>query len=167
MRATSRKLLIALLVLCVLGYLIFRFIHLAEFSWAKLFRSVREANPYYLVLSVLAIYGCYALRALRWKIFQRNLGPSHFSAIYEVTLAGFSAVHLMGRLGEPVRPLLMARKENLPVADIFGIYALERLFEFASIAVIAGFGLVFFESQSHSGERAGAGGGAATEGGDL
>ncbi len=167
MRATSRKLLIALLVLGVLGYLIYRFIQLAEFSWAKLFRSVREANPYYLILSVLAIYGCYAIRALRWKVFQRNLGPSRFGAIYEVTLAGFSAVHLMGRLGEPVRPLLMARKENLPVADIFGIYALERLCDFASMAVIAGWGLVFFEPQGHSGEHARAAEAAAKSGGAL
>ncbi len=153
MRRASRKLLIALVLFCVIGYLIYRFIHQANFSWARIMGSVREANPYLLLLSILTIYVCYAVRALRWKVFQQNLGPSRFSTIYGVTLAGFSAVHLMGRLGEPVRPLLMARKEKLPVADMFGIYALERLFDFASMAVIAAAGLFLFEPPADSGDK--------------
>ena len=72
MRASSRKLLVVLLGLCVLGFVIYRssgFIHLADFSGAKLLHAVRGANPYYLILSLAAIYGCYALRALRWEVF--------------------------------------------------------------------------------------------------
>src|SRR5438132_14347717 len=103
--------------------------HLGDFSGTKLLDAVRHANPFLLVLSVLAIYSCYALRALRWKVFQQNLGPSHFATIYAMTLAGFSAVFLLGRAGEPVRPLLLARKEKLPVSGMFGIYVLERLFD--------------------------------------
>jgi uncharacterized protein (TIRG00374 family) len=59
---------------------------------------------------------------------------------------------VLGRPGEPVRPLLLARKENLPVADMFGIYALERVFDTASTAVIAGVGLIFFQSRADTGE---------------
>jgi glycosyltransferase 2 family protein len=151
MRASSRKLLLVALGLGVLGFIIYRsrgFIHLADFSGAKLLHAVRGANPYYLILSLATIYGCYALRALRWEVFQKNLGESNFWTIYKLTLAGFSAVFLLGRAGEPVRPLLLARKENLPVADIFGLYVLERLFDTASTAVIAGLGLLLFESQA-------------------
>ena len=46
-----------------------------------------------------------------------------------MTLAGFSAVFLLGRVGEPVRPLLISRKDKIPLADTFGIYALERLLD--------------------------------------
>jgi glycosyltransferase 2 family protein len=156
MRASSRKLLLVVLGLCVLGFVIYRssgFIHLADFSGAKLLHAVRGANPYYLVLSLVAIYGCYALRALRWELFQKNLGESNFWTIYKLTLAGFSAVFLLGRAGEPVRPLLLASKEKLPVADMFGLYVLERLFDTASTAVIAGLGLLLFESQAQQSGR--------------
>src|ERR1700730_2499549 len=105
----SRKLLFVVVGLCVLGFAIYLssgLIHLADFSGAKLFLAVRGANPYYLILSLVAIYGCYAIRALRWEVFQRNLGPSHFWNIYKLTLAGFAAVFLLGRAGEPIRPLL-------------------------------------------------------------
>jgi uncharacterized protein (TIRG00374 family) len=152
MRASSRKLLLALGGLAVLGFIIYRstgLINLADFSGAKLLRAVRAANPWLLVLSLVAIYGCYALRAVRWELFQKNLGKANFWTIYKLTLAGFAAVFLLGRAGEPVRPILLARKEKLPMADMFGIYVLERLFDTAATAVIAGLGLLLFESQGH------------------
>jgi glycosyltransferase 2 family protein len=158
MRVSLRKLVALLVGLGVLGFVVYRsrgFINLADFSGAKLLHTVREANPYYLILSLAAIYGCYALRALRWEVFQRNLGPSRFWEIYKLTLAGFCSVFLLGRAGEPVRPLLLARKEKLPLADIFGIYVLERLFDAASTAVIAGTGLLLFESHAHHAATAG------------
>jgi len=158
MQSSSRKLLAVLIGLLALGFVVYRssgMINLADFSGAKLLHAVRSADPLLLILSIVAIYGCYALRSLRWKVFQRNLGPSRFGPIYAMTLAGFAAVFLLGRAGEPVRPLLLARKEKLPIADLFGIYALERLFDLASAAVIAAIGLLLFQSRGHLGETAG------------
>src|SRR5713226_8255293 len=158
MQKSSRKLLVVLAGLLVLGFVVYRssgMIHLADFSGAKLLRAIRNANPFLLILSIVAIYACYALRSLRWKVFQRNLGPSRFGPIYAMTLAGFAAIFLLGRAGEPVRPLLLARKEKLPIADLFGIYALERLFDLASTAVIAAIGLLLFQSRGHIGDVAG------------
>jgi glycosyltransferase 2 family protein len=157
MRSSSKKLLIALvglIVLCLVAYFSRGIINLQGFSGEKLFHAVRNANPYLLLLSIAAIYCCYALRALRWKVFQGNLGPSRFWPIYSMTLAGFSAVFLLGRAGEPVRPVLLARKEKIPVADMFGIYVLERIFDLASMAVIAAIGLLLFKSHARVGEQA-------------
>jgi uncharacterized protein (TIRG00374 family) len=154
MRSSSRKLLLVVLGLAVLGFIIYRssgFINLADFSGAKLWLVARNANPYYLVLSLVAIYACYALRALRWQVLQSNLGRASFWVIYKLTLAGFAAVFLLGRAGEPIRPLLLARREKLPVADMFGVYVLERLFDTASTAVIAGLGLVLFQARVQNG----------------
>lgn len=123
-------------------------LHLGDFSGKKLVQSVRDANPLLLLLSIVAIYGCYVLRSLRWQVFQQNLGPSRITTIYAMTLAGFASVFLLGRAGEPVRPLLLARKEKLPIADLFGIYVLERLFDLASTAVIAAIALLLFHSNA-------------------
>ncbi len=158
MQKSSRKLLVVLIGLLVLGFVVYRssgMINLADFSGAKLLHAIRNANPFLLILSIVAIYACYALRSLRWKVFQRNLGPSRFMPIYSMTLAGFAAIFLLGRAGEPVRPLLLARKEKLPIADLFGIYTLERLFDLASAAVIAAVGLLLFQSRGHIGDIAG------------
>jgi len=158
MRPWSRKLLLTAVALLILGFVIYRsrgFFHFADFSGAKLLHAIRDANLFLLFLSILAIYGCYALRSLRWKVFQQNLGPSHFWNIYAMTLAGFSAIFLLGRAGEPIRPLLLARKEKLPVSGMFGIYVLERLFDAASTAVIAAIGLLLFQNHATAGEMTG------------
>ena len=57
---------------------------------------------------------------------------------------------LLGRAGEPIRPILLARKERLPLSGMFGIYVLERLFDAASTAVIAAIGLVLYQSHEHA-----------------
>ncbi len=158
MQTSSRKLLVVLIGLLLLGFVVYRssgMIHLADFSGTKLLHAIRNADPVLLILSIVSIYACYALRSLRWKVFQRNLGPSRFGPIYAMTLAGFAAIFLLGRAGEPVRPLLLARKEKLPIADLFGIYALERLFDLGSAAVIAAVGLLLFQSRGHIGDTAG------------
>jgi len=155
MQTSSRKLLVALIGLLLLGFIAYQssgFIHNANFSGEKLLHAVRGANLSLLLLSIVAIYACYALRSLRWQLFQQNLGVSRFWTIYKITLAGFAAVFVLGRAGEPVRPLLLARKEKLPAADMFGIYALERLFDTASAAVIAAIALLLFQSHAHVGE---------------
>src|SRR5262245_4490261 len=140
MQTSSRKLLVALIGLLLLGFVIYLsggFLRHQNFSWGKLLFALRGANPLLLLISLVAIYGCYALRALRWKVFQANLGPSRFGEIYKVTLAGFSAMFLLGRLGELVRPVLIARKEKLTIEELFGIYALERVLDIYRMAVIA------------------------------
>jgi uncharacterized protein (TIRG00374 family) len=155
MQTSSRKLLVVLIGLLVLAFVVYRssgMLHLGDFSGTKLLQAVRNANPFLLILSILAIYACYALRSLRWQVFQKNLGTSRFATIYGMTLAGFASVFLLGRAGEPVRPLLLARKEKLPVSGMFGVYVLERLFDTASAAVIAAVGLLLFESHSHVSE---------------
>jgi len=147
MRGLLRKLLFVALALVVLGALAYRsrrIINLQDFSWDRLVLAVRHARGSLLLVSLLAIYAAYAIRALRWARFCRYLGRPGFLSIYSATLVGFAALFLLGRAGEPIRPLVIARKERLPVSSMFGIYVLERLFDTTSTAVLAGLALLFF-----------------------
>ena len=150
MRAALRRLIVALLVLAALAGLAYQSrhkIHLADFTWRKFIHSVSEANVWLLLLAIVGIYGCYALRALRWQRFCRYLGPTSFVNTFTGTLMGFAAIFVLGRAGEPVRPLLLARKDRLPVAGMFGIYFLERFFDFAAAAALACLSLLVFPNR--------------------
>jgi uncharacterized protein (TIRG00374 family) len=136
----------------VVGCLLFYFrnsLNLSQFSGAKLWEAVRGANYLYLFLALIGIYCCYALRALRWQKFQSHVGQAKFWNIFGMNLAGFAALFLLGRAGEPVRPLLISRKDKIPLSDTFGIYALERILDAACTAVLAAAGLLIFESSGH------------------
>jgi len=148
----SRKWLILGLGAFVVAFLLYRsrgMLHLSQFSGTKLWDAIRGANYLYLLLAIITIYACYAIRALRWQRFQAHVGPAHFWNIYGMNLAGFSALFLLGRAAEPVRPLLISRKDKIPLADTFGVYALERILDAASTAVLAATGLLIFESSGH------------------
>lgn len=142
-----RHLWLVLLAAAVVAVLLFRSrgaIGLEDFSWHRLGAVLGEARPGGLLASVVAIYAAYAVRALRWMRFSRYLGRTRFASLYAATLVGFAAVFLLGRAGEPIRPLLIARKERVPVSSAFGIYVLERVFDVASTVVIAGLALLVF-----------------------
>ncbi len=119
-------------------------IHLTDFTWRKFISSVGQANIWLLLLALVGIYGCYAIRAVRWQRFCRHMGPTTFWNTYTGTLMGFAAIFVLGRAGEPVRPLLLARKERLPVAGMFGIFFLERFADFAAAAALACLSLLVF-----------------------
>ncbi|MBZ5701369.1 MAG: flippase-like domain-containing protein [Acidobacteriia bacterium] len=144
MRSGTRRGILIGLGIVLLGAVLYHLGGLlkhGEFHAGEMLQALRGAHLGLLLLGLAVIYACYALRALRWMRFSRHLGPVSFRNIYGMTLAGFSLVFLFGRPGEPLRPLLLARKERQPVADTFGIYALERLFDMASMAVISAVGL--------------------------
>jgi uncharacterized protein (TIRG00374 family) len=150
MGAKSRKWLLVGLGVVVVAFLLYHSRSLLRgFSLDRLLEAVRGANYSLLILATITIYACYALRALRWQKFQAHVGPTRFWDIYGMTLAGFSALFLLGRAGEPIRPILISRKENHPLPDTFGIYALERILDIASFAVLAAIGLLVFESTVH------------------
>ena len=157
MRFSRGKVILLLGIVLGAGFLFYHFramLSPSQFSGAKVLHAVREADPFYLILSLITIYVCYAVRALRWQSFQKHVGPAKFWDIYRMTLAGFAAVFLLGRPGEPVRPVLLARQGKIPIADAFGIWALERLFDMASMAVIAAIALLIFKSGEHPGDAA-------------
>src|SRR5689334_2207055 len=109
MRGFLRKVLLAALALGALGALAYfsrRKIHLGDFTWSRFIHAVSQANVWLLLLSLIAVYGAYALRALRWQRFTRYLGHSSFLEVYSATIMGFAAIFILGRAGEPVRPLL-------------------------------------------------------------
>jgi uncharacterized protein (TIRG00374 family) len=155
MNSRLKKWLLVAAALVVVGYLVYRFrtvLNLANFSAANLWSTIRGINLGLLCLALLLIYACYAVRSLRWQAMQRNIGPSRFLDVFTVTLAGFAAVNILSRVGEPIRPLLLARKAKHPVADIFGIWALERLIDTASFAIILAIGLISYRQRAGTGE---------------
>ena len=143
-----RKIVLLLLALLALGYLFYKFrnsITLEGFQWGMVAHSIRNARISLLVLGLVAIYGCFAIRAVRWMRFSRAIGHMNFWHVYSATLMGFTCSFLLGRAGEPIRPVLIAKKDSLPVPSMFGVYVLERVFDMASAAVIAGLALLVYE----------------------
>jgi hypothetical protein len=146
MSRAARKILIFLVTLAAIAALLYlsrEAISLKGFSWEHLGQAVRGARLDLLFLSILAIHGCYWIRGLRWVRLSRHVGPARVWSVFQATLMGFVAIVLLGRPGEPVRPLLIARRERLPASAMFGIYVVERVFDIAVTVLLAGASLIY------------------------
>jgi uncharacterized membrane protein YbhN (UPF0104 family) len=155
MLRTFRKYLVLLLTFLVAGYLVFKFRHaitLEGFRWSMVVESLRDARISLLLLGVAAIYVCFAIRALRWMRFSRRLGQAHFGNVYNATLMGFACTFLLGRAAEPIRPVLIAKKDSLSMPGMFGVYVLERVFDLSASALLAGFALLSFKRKGFTGQ---------------
>lgn len=147
MRGFLRKLLLAALALgalAALAYFSRRKIHLGDFTWSRFVHAVGQANVWLLLISFVAVYCAYALRSLRWQRLSRYLGPSSFLDVYGATVMGFASIFILGRAGEPVRPLLLARKTRQPVAGMFGVWVFERIVDFGAAGMLAALSLLVF-----------------------
>lgn len=158
MRPSLRKFLFLIFGLALMGFLLYlsrNAIKLKSFNWVSFGAAVRAARLDLLMLTVAAIYACYFLRAMRWVRFCRHLGPSSLWRVYQATLMGFAAMFLLGRTGEPVRPLVIARREKFSVSSMLGIYVIERVFDLATTIILAGMSLVFLPAllAEYGGER--------------
>jgi uncharacterized protein (TIRG00374 family) len=150
MKRIVRNLVLLVITIGILGALLYHSrsaIAREGFSWSGLVHSLEQTRLGLILLAALAIYVCYAIRAQRWVGFSRYLGQGRFGNVYQATLMGFAAVFLLGRAGEPVRPLLIARRDRLPISGTFGVYVLERVFDIAATLVLFGLGLLLATRQ--------------------
>ncbi len=154
MSSGLRKILVTVGVIVAVGAIVYRsrgILQLGNFSGERLLHAIAGAQISLFVAALAVSYLGYLLRALRWQRFCRLLGPTRLVDVYNAILMGFSAMFALGRAGEPIPPLLQARKNNLPVANMFGLYVIERLFDLAGIAVLAAIGLMYFPAQLAAG----------------
>lgn len=83
-----------------------------------------------------SIYFCYLIRAVRWSLLLRHNKDVGLFSLLGTQVIGFTAVALIGRIADPVRPYLVSKKTGLPLSNQIAVYIVERLFDAGSVALI-------------------------------
>jgi glycosyltransferase 2 family protein len=104
---------------------------LRSFDLHAAWQSLRGASPWLLAAAVALNVLCYPVRAWRWRHLmapiRENIG---FYNLNSTTFIGFMVSYLVPfRLGEVVRPVMLARRERLSSSAAIATIALERLFD--------------------------------------
>ncbi len=118
---------------------------LAFFLWnvdfARVGEALERAHLGWLAgATALALFS-YWLRAVRWQLILLPVGRvSHLGAVL-ATAIGYAAMTVLpARMGDVVRPLVLARHERIPVAATLASILTERIFDLWTVVV---FFLVF------------------------
>lgn len=131
-------------LLVVLLYIQFR--TLRSFQWSTLTEAFHSIRWTQLVLATALIYGAYITRAFRWSVFLRRTKPATPAEMLPAQFIGFTSVAVLGRLGEFVRPYLVARRQKLTFTSQLAVYAVERVFDLLAAAAIIAFTLTVSKS---------------------
>jgi hypothetical protein len=78
----------------------------------------------------------YVFRAVRWSLLLRHNKKVPLFSLLGTQVIGFTAIALIGRVADPVRPYLVAKKTELPITNQIAVYIVERLFDAGSMALI-------------------------------
>ena len=87
-------------------------------------------------LAAGCIYLGYIFRSLRWAMLLRHMKKLHPLSLLGTQVMGFTAVALIGRVADPVRPYLVAKKTGLPMGNQVAVYIVERLFDAGSMGLV-------------------------------
>jgi glycosyltransferase 2 family protein len=114
-----------------------------NFNWERLWRSMVDARPDYLFLSVLLCYSTFLVRAIRWRFFMAPIKAASLWVLFVGQILGFSAIFLVGRPGELVRPAYIAKRENVPMSGMIAVWLLERVLDTIAMVILFAAALYF------------------------
>ena len=128
-----------------------------HFDFAVFRAQLAEADWRKIALGLLCIYLAFVFRSVRWAaLLKHNKKVPPFSLL-GTQVMGFTAIALIGRVADPVRPYLVSKKTGLPLSSQFAVYIVERLFDAGSMALIFSVAMLWIpeadivKATSHSG----------------
>lgn len=114
-------------------------------DWREVRHALSTADPLLLVIAVVLISLAYLVRAFRWGALLKPLGAARLTDLFTATTIGFSAVFLLGRAGEVVRPVVLPMRDPRvrPSAALVTIF-IERIYDFIAVALMFAVNLIWF-----------------------
>jgi len=125
-------------------------------DWPQVWSSLSEADPWWLLGASAIICLGYFLRAVRWHQLLKPITESSIKELFATTTVGFTAIFLIGRAGEIVRPMWLPMRDRRvrPGAAVVTI-GMERVFDLASLIAFFSISLVWFQVRAgHEAEYA-------------
>jgi uncharacterized protein (TIRG00374 family) len=118
------------------------------------FASFRDVKIGWLAASIIATFVTYWLRAVRWQVLLEPLKEISVNALLAATLIGFSAIYVVGRAGEVVRPVWLTQRERVPFSASAATIIVERFLDMMMLVLMFAGSLLLiqFPAKAHFSE---------------
>jgi uncharacterized protein (TIRG00374 family) len=104
---------------------------------ADVWQQVRRAQLELVALAFICAGLSYWARALRWQYLLAPVGPTRFRTAFRTTMIGFAASFVLpARVGEVLRPYLLARQEGLNATATFATVVVERVLDLMAVLAL-------------------------------
>ena len=131
MNARIRTVSVSLLAIALLGWF------LRGANLALVWRNVQAANKGLLVLALMFVATTFWIRTFRWQQLLGPIGPTRFRTVFRAGVIGFAALSILpARVGDLLRPYLVARQDGLPFTATFATIVMERVLDLIAVLTL-------------------------------
>jgi glycosyltransferase 2 family protein len=103
-------------------------------NFADVWFQLQRVRADLLLASLVTICLTFIARTIRWRYLLSPLGQTRFRTVFRSTVIGFGALSLLPvRMGDVIRPYLLARQEKLPVTAVFATVVMERVLDLVAV----------------------------------
>ena len=130
------------ILLLVVGLMMF---FLRNADLASVWSEITRARLSMVVATFVAVVVTYLIRIWRWQLLLAPIASVSFGSAARATVIGFATSSVLpGRLGEVLRPYLLARKTSITASAAFATVVLERLLDLITVVLLLGVFLTIF-----------------------
>lgn len=99
--------------------------------------QIRRARIELIALSFVPLALTYVTRAVRWRYLLEPIGTARFSTAFRTTVIGFAAIALLpARVGDVLRPYLLARREGFNATSTLATVVMERVLDLVAVLLL-------------------------------
>jgi glycosyltransferase 2 family protein len=144
-----------LLIVGLMVSIICSWLFVRKIEWSSLGVAFSEAKYIYIFPTIIIMFASFYIRAIRWEVLLSPIKKISVLNLFSASMIGFMANNVLpARLGEIIRPVMIARKQKIGVSTSFATIAIERVFDILGIIVIASLLFCFLPSDSQANSQA-------------
>jgi len=129
--ARIRTASVSLLAIALLGWF------LRGANLGDVWTHVRSADIGLLVLALVFVLATLWIRTFRWQQLLGPIGPTRFRIVFRAGVIGFAALSILpARVGDLLRPYLVARQEGLLFTSTFATIVMERVLDLVAVLAL-------------------------------
>ena len=122
----------------------FLFLFFRKLDLAQIARHMGEARPFWMIMAVACQGAHLLLRSTRWRLLLSPMKPGiRLYSLFSTTAIGYLLSFVFFRIGEVLRPLMLASRERISGSGALATCVLERLMDLLSVMLLFGFYLIF------------------------
>ncbi len=119
--------------------LVFLYFFFRSVEWKQVLSYLYDVDLKFFVLVVVMVPLHLATRALRWEYLLKHEKRTGFFNRFAGNAVGFTVTLIFpGRLGELVKPLYLAKKEDMRKGFVIGTVVVERIFDIFTMCFLLG-----------------------------
>jgi uncharacterized protein (TIRG00374 family) len=119
-----------------------------DIDFAVLINIIKNANYFWVLISIPVMLISHWVRALRWKTMIDPIKPGNKTwDLFSAVMVGYAVNNVISRAGEFLRPYVYSKRAKVSFSSLFATIVVERFMDLLMLILLFGGVSIFFNDQ--------------------